>query len=274
MAYTKFIFNIPCNQETGLADILIAELDNVGFSGFEEGEEILTAYIDNTLIETDNINELAQRYGITYKQEPVEEKNWNEEWEKDFKPVIVGDFCTVRAHFHEMPVHTQHEVVITPKMSFGTGHHATTRLMIKHMEHIGFAGTSVLDFGTGTGVLAIVAEKLGAANILAIDNDEWSVNNTLENIERNGCSRISVEQGSLENVKKASFNVILANINRNILLQYMQPMYSLLNEGGTLLMSGLLTEDKSIVTDAAVAAGFALTGSDELNNWITLLCKK
>lgn len=267
MSYVSLAFEI--DNET-INEIFVAYLSDIGFSGFEEQDNRLLAFIEEEHYNEKEVKDFAASHNVSFELQKIEQINWNEKWEQEFQPVIVGDFCTVRAHFHNISVATRHDIVITPKMSFGTGHHATTQLMIKKMEHLHMADKQVLDFGTGTGVLAILAEKLTAAGIVAIDNDEWSVENTNENIERNNCRHITTHLGSLDVVGQQSFDIILANINRHILLQYMQQMYIMLQPEGQILMSGLLKEDKTIICEAAQNSGFKLKEYDELNNWIVL----
>ena len=225
-------------------ELLMAMLSDAGYDGFEETDEALLAYIEEQKYEEEVVTALTKEQGITYATEIIPAQNWNALWESNFEPVIVADFCTIRAHFHDIVVQTPYDIQITPKMSFGTGHHATTQQMMLQMKDMPFTGLSALDFGTGTGVLAILAEMLGATEILAIDNDEWSVENALENVSRNNCERITVQQGSLEDIAVQEYDVILANINRHILLHYMPSFRKLLKDSGSILMSGLLTEDK------------------------------
>jgi ribosomal protein L11 methyltransferase len=267
MQYIKVTF--PVNSEE-MSDMLTAMLADVGYNGFEDVGDTLLAYIDDDKFNESELDRIAALAGVSYATELLPMQNWNALWESNFPPVIVDDFCTVYAHFHEMEITTPYRILITPKMSFGTGHHATTQLMMLAMKDLDFAGKSVIDFGTGTGVLAILAEKLGAANVLAIDNDLWCVENAGENVVNNGCSVIQVKQGSLEEVGTITVDIILANINRHILLQYMQLLYEKLNPGGIILMSGLLAEDESIVKDAATATGFVFDVIQERNNWIIL----
>lgn len=237
-------------------EILMAGLAEEGFESFEEEPAALVAYIQQDNYTDAVAQAVAEMHNGQAEIKEIEQQNWNAEWEAGFEPVRVDGFCTIRAGFHEPDTNVQHEVIITPKMSFGTGHHATTRLMIQQMRDVDFAGKDVLDFGTGTGVLAILAKKLGAADILAIDNDEWSYENTLENIETNDVAGIEVKQGSLEVAGARKFDIILANINRHILLQYMQPMRDALKSGGVLLMSGILDQDEQIILSEAKKAGF------------------
>ena len=268
MRYIKARFK---NISAETSDMLIAMLSDAGYSGFEEEDGELLAYTDEESFKSQELEAIALSMSAAFETETLEHQNWNAVWEANFQPVVVEGICTMRAHFHDIEVTTPYEIVITPKMSFGTGHHATTQQMMMVMNEMDLEGKSVLDFGTGTGVLAIFAEMRGAASMIAIDNDEWSVENAAENIQRNNCSRIKVMQGSLEDVPGGTFDVILANINRHILLQYMEALSERLNEGGSILMSGLLTEDKEMIVTAAAAAGLRLVRDGEMNNWIVLL---
>lgn len=262
-------------KEAGeVRDIIVALLGGMGYAGFEEQEDELLAFISVSDFDKSALEELAAEYSFSYELADVEERNWNAIWEAEFEPVVVGEFCTIRAHFHPPATSTQYEIVITPKMSFGTGHHATTQLMIMAMQDVRFEGKSVLDFGTGTGVLAILAEKLGSSKILAIDNDEWAVNNSIENVERNECRQVSVHQASLENIGEAAYDVVLANINRHILLGTMPLLFEKTMAGGLLVMSGLLEDDETIVSDAAIQAGFEVSAVTKRNGWISIQCGK
>ncbi|MGC4058259.1 MAG: 50S ribosomal protein L11 methyltransferase [Chitinophagaceae bacterium] len=269
MNYYKLTISIAESDER---DILIASLAENGAEGFEELSDELIVFVPESEF---NAGVFAELIGREWDQEMIEPKNWNAEWESNFEPVIVGDFCAVRAHFHPAFPQVAHEIVITPKMSFGTGHHATTRLMMEQMGDIDFKGKKVLDFGTGTGVLAILAEKLGAVDIMAIDNDSWSIENAQENCATNACGSVHVSDTDIEAIPAGTtFDVILANINRNILLQYMQIMQRLLIAGGTLLMSGLLTEDETVIRESAAAAGFSWEATLTRNNWICIRCAR
>ncbi len=267
MRYVKARFK---NVTPEVSDMLIAMLSEIGYDGFEEGENELLAYTGEEAFKAAELDAVAGALGVSFETEAIAQQNWNALWESNFQPVIVDDVCTIRAHFHDIEIKTPYEIVITPKMSFGTGHHATTQLMMLQMNDIDIKGKSVLDFGTGTGVLAIFAEMLGAANIFAIDNDEWSVENAIENIARNKCGNITVKQGSLEDVPATKWDIILANINRHILLQYMTTMYSLLDDNGVLLLSGLLAEDKEIIAGSAAGTGFGLVKVTQIDNWISI----
>ncbi len=269
MTNTKITFEDISEEQQ---DILIAQLSELGYEGFEQNDTELIAYIPEDRF-TDR--ELAEVVGAqTYKRDIVAKQNWNEIWEKNFEPVIVEDFCTLRADFHDITITTKHEIIITPKMSFGTGHHATTQLVMLLMRDLEFKGRQVLDFGTGTGVLAILAEKLGAQYVLGIDNDDWSVENATENCERNNCTQITIVKVDSEELPAIQTDIILANINRHILLQYMPQLYKNLRQNGTLIMSGLLVEDREIITESASKNGFKFAEYKELNKWIALVFKK
>ena len=248
-------------------DILISELADMGAEGFEQTDSHLIAYFPEQNFPAYEVQQLLNGYVSAIAT--LQEKNWNEEWERNFQPVVVGEFCAVRADFHPPVPGVQHEIIITPKMSFGTGHHATTWMMMEQMSAMDFRERSVFDFGTGTGILAILAEKLGASSVTAIDIDEWSVRNTEENIERNGCAKIRVTQ-SVE-IPPQTFDLILANINRNIILEYMERLATALKPDGYILFSGLLEEDREGIHEAAQDCGFQLKNASGRNKWISLL---
>lgn len=255
-------------------EILIALLADIGFESFEEEGPVLNAYIPSGHLDIQALNSVLQDFDLTFSTEEIEQRNWNADWESTFSPVRVGDFCTVRASFHSPDTETTHEIVITPKMSFGTGHHATTRLMVEQMRHLDFAGKVVLDFGTGTGVLAILAERLGAQGIVAIDNDQWSIENVQENIQQNQTKGIAVLQGSLETVADRQFDIILANINRHILVHYMPMMSKILCHGGQLLVSGILEEDIPLMTSEALRQSLLVHNSILDEKWACMLLQK
>jgi ribosomal protein L11 methyltransferase len=246
---------------------LIALLDEYNPSGFEQTDELLKAYFEEKDFAQEEIVKILQ--GYQYNRAELEEQNWNAVWEQHFQPVVVDDFCGVRAHFHQPILNVQHEIVITPKMSFGTGHHATTYMMMQQMRDIDFAGKSVFDFGTGTGILAILAEKLGAANVVGIDEDDWSIENATENFERNNCRNITVSLTS--NLPKEKFDIVLANINRNVILAYMEQLVNIVKVEGLVLFSGLLVADENDIVTAATQYGLQLQKRQERAGWISLL---
>jgi ribosomal protein L11 methyltransferase len=255
------------NEE--LREILIAELAHLNFSGFEEEEAGIKAYIFEEEFDEESLNELCERYNLSYSKSIIQPKNWNELWERDFKPVNVNNFCLIRADFHCSHPSVKHEVVIMPKMSFGTGHHATTYLMVEQMQHIDFQDKRVADFGTGTGVLAVLAEKLGSAHIKAIDNDDWSINNAKENFDKNGCSRIELQQKDSFD-ETASFDVILANINKHVILANLPGLVFALNSSGTLLLSGLQKADESEILAHCSRYNLVAKTITDKDQWISI----
>ena len=251
-------------------DLLIAVLVEEGFEGFEESEDSLLAFVAETAFNHQSLEVLMQRMQAEYTVVTIRQQNWNELWESNFEPVQVGKFCHIRAQFHP-PAQEEvaYEIVITPKMSFGTGHHATTYMMIETMMGIDLEGKTVLDFGTGTGVLAILAEKSGARKVDAIDLDEWSITNAQENFGINQVQRIFLHQTDAIRMPDL-YDVILANINKNVLLENMHSIRSHLAADGVVVLSGLLKSDCNDMVEAAAAAGFALAGLQERGGWIAL----
>jgi len=258
-------------RDTSLQELLIALLSDIGFEGFEEREEQLLAFIPQQDFDESAVLQILMQFELPFTTNGIKKTNWNQEWERNFQPVTVDDFCTVRADFHELELATEHEIVIMPKMSFGTGHHATTQLMIRMMRKLDFRDKKVFDFGTGTGILAILASRLGANRVFALDNESWAYENAIENAKKNGVDEaVDVLLGSLENMKLEEFDIILANINRHILLQHMFGMYQKLKLGGTLIMSGLLNMDEERIISATENVGFRIVDKLEENSWIAL----
>jgi ribosomal protein L11 methyltransferase len=254
-------------------EILVAQLSELGFEGFEEGLNYISAYIPEEQYNERETYNLVTGTETTITKETIAPRNWNAEWEQNFQPVIIDEFCGIRAHFHEPLQKVQHEIIITPKMSFGTGHHATTYLMIQNMQQLSFTGKKVLDFGTGTGVLAILAERLGAASVTAIDNDEWSINNAEENIALNHCSNIALSKAeSLQ--MSTEFDIILANINKHVLLANMAGIKQHLTLDGVVIMSGLLAGDRPDIEKSAANNGLSVIDCKMRGDWICLLFKK
>lgn len=248
---------------------LIAELSEIGFSGFEESSQLLKAFIAESDFDEKIFNETIQRFELKPELTVIPETNWNALWESNFEPVIVDDFVGIRADFHEPITGVEYEIRITPKMSFGTGHHATTHMMMQLMRSINFKNKAVFDFGTGTGVLAILAEKLGASSIYAIDNDQWSIDNTQENIDRNLCKAIKV-QLDVKPPASVEYDIILANINKSVILEFLPSLHSILKKGGSLLLSGLLEEDKEDILSATLKINLQLVDSQSRKGWIAL----
>lgn len=257
--------NIPADQSA----ILIAELSDAGFEGFEENDNELKAFIAINNFNKDIAGKIAQKLNVKFSSSTIKETNWNEVWESNFKPVIVEDFVAVRADFHDPIQDVEHEIVITPKMSFGTGHHATTYMMMRQMKDIDFTDKTVFDFGTGTGILAILAEKLGAKEVLAIDNDDWSINNGRENILQNNAARIEIKKGDTADVGK-QFDIILANINKNVIMDNFASLGKQLKQGGVLLISGLLVTDEEDILAGAQNVGLRAPGRRIKDNWLCM----
>jgi ribosomal protein L11 methyltransferase len=265
MMYKKIRFDNVSSVEN---EILIARLSLAGYE-FEEQENALIAYIDEKEFQKETLDNLSEKLNIPYSLAELPDKNWNEVWESNFTPVVVENFCAVRADFHQPIKSIAYEIIITPKMSFGTGHHATTFMMMQQMERISFNGKHVLDFGTGTGVLAILALKCGARNVVAVDNDDWSISNAKENFERNGCSGTELIKADNANVN-GHYDVILANITRNVILDNLSHFVAHLTKGGVLLLSGLLSDDEMDISTKAFEYDLTLDTKTEKNNWICL----
>lgn len=261
---------IAIKAEDALQEVLIALLADMGYDGFEQQDGLLKAYVLETGFDEDRLNAL----GVAYSLARIEERNWNEQWEKSFEPVIVEDFCAVRAHFHDPIPGVSYELVITPKMSFGTGHHATTYLMLQAMRQLFLQRKRVLDFGTGTGVLAILAAKVGAGAVLAIDNDDWSIVNARENAEANGCTRITIEKREAVRGLNGPFDVILANINKHVILEQLSGMEQQLTKGGVILLSGLLRSDSEDIENEAAKINLSISLRMTKAGWILLKLEK
>ncbi len=262
-------FTIACSPE--FTDILIAEFSTLGFDTFQENEAGFITYsegeVDTSLIE-DLLNQYSESAQFRYSVKTTKKQNWNEEWEKNYDPIIINETCVVKAPFHTQLPSYPIELIITPKMSFGTGHHETTHLMLAEMLTINFEEKRVMDAGTGTGVLAILAQKQGAASTFAFDIDEWCVENTTENAEVNGVT-VTVKKASIEDLALTTgFGIVLANINKNILLGQMEYYRKALNTGGILLLSGFYETDLQNIKIKAAESGLVFQHHKVRNNWI------
>jgi ribosomal protein L11 methyltransferase len=271
MNYLQYDFK---TENPGQMEQIVALLADQGFIGFEEEENNLNAFIPENDFNEDRFSTFINMFAtIAYTKTIVEPINWNKKWEEDFKPVMVDDFVAIRAVFHQPINRVAHEIIITPKMSFGTGHHATTYLMIKQMKEINFQGKSVLDFGTGTGVLAILAMKLGAAKVVAIDYDEWSILNANENIVQNGCPNIYLEQANTISPNQG-FDIILANINLNVIKSNLSSIVTSSLTGATILLSGFLKENEIALISDLEDAGLQYLSTMQSGEWILIMVKK
>ena len=250
-------------------ELLIAHLSEAGYEGFEEKEKELIAYIPETSFDEVLLNELCFKYQLEVSREHIPDQNWNAVWEANFSPVVIEDFAGIRADFHEPVKGVRHEIIITPKMSFGTGHHATTEMMVLQLRELDPAGKKALDFGTGTGILAILCEKMGAASVLAIDNDDWSIENARENILRNQCSRIALEKGDKPGTG-SGFDIILANINKHIILEQFPDLVERMGKGAVLVLSGLLKEDEKEIIRLGEEFALRKINVYMKGNWISV----
>jgi len=248
-------------------ELLIAQLATLQATGFEQSGTHLLAYFDEDAFLSYDVNQVLQ--GFPFQTETMPDQNWNQVWESNFEPVIISDFCAIRAHFHQPIKGVTHQIVITPKMSFGTGHHATTHMMIEQMQNLHFEGKSVFDFGTGTGVLAILAEMMGAEKVTGIDVDNWSIENANENAARNNCTKLAFTLST--QLPKQQFDIVLANINKNVILQYLPQLVKIVAEKGCLLLSGLLATDEEDIVSATNEHKLILQNKASRSGWISLL---
>ena len=269
--YISYTFIVDPKEPA--TEILIAELGFAGFESFVENDNGVIAYIqekDWSEHILDDINILSsEEFSISFKKEVIEQTNWNKEWERNFNPIQVDDLVSIRAPFHDNP-QLQYDIVIEPKMSFGTGHHETTHMMIQHLIDLDLDHKKVLDMGCGTGILAIFAEMKGAQPIDAIDIDNWCYQNSLENCNRNHCEHISVYEGNATLLKNKKYDLIIANINRNILLNDIQIYAGCLGDNGVLLLSGFYKEDIPIIKAETSKYKLQLEKTIERNNWVAV----
>jgi ribosomal protein L11 methyltransferase len=298
--YIQIAFDFE-NQDQ--LEILVAQLSNLGFDGFNE-EEAATSinngvgmssvlgtsaglgegaghcktfileqdYMVNNI--EDELNNIFSLHNLKYSKSIIKEENWNAVWESNFEPVRVGDFVGIRANFHpSFDAKVQYEIQITPKMSFGTGHHATTFTVMQLMENLDFRGKSVYDFGTGTGILAILAEMLGASEVLAVDNDPWCIENSEENLQANGSSKITIQLVDAA-FQPRDFDIIIANVNRHIIEANLEALSQVSNSTSTLILSGLLIEDQDDIISLAHKNNWQFIQSQPLDGWVSLLFNK
>lgn len=273
MVYNEVVFNLSTTEEFH-KDLLINALSEIGFDTFEDFEIGFKAYIPSSEFNEDAIEQLMLIYGdmfsFTFDTKSIPHQNWNKIWESNFEPLQVGNRCYIRATFHEAQPEYEYEIVIDPKMAFGTGHHQTTALMMEFMLNENFSGQKILDMGCGTGILAILASKIGAKDILAIDYDEICYESTLENADLNGIKNIKTLCGSKEVIPDQKFDTILANINRNILLDQLDRYSEVVNPGASLFLSGFYQEpDLAIIKQKCDSVGFKYVHHKELNNWVS-----
>ena len=273
--FLEFSFVISPLQPA--SEILMAELGQFPFESFLETQGGLNAYIKKEDFKEeflDGIQILSHPdFKIEYTRQEIQQQNWNANWEAHFDAIKIGVDCMVRAPFHEKDPQVNYDIEIMPKMSFGTGHHETTRMMLEHLLEQQLDGLSVLDMGSGTGVLAILAAMKGAAHVDAIDIDPWSYLNAKENVQRNGQAHINVYEGDAGVLGSRNYDLILANINRNILLSDIPSYARHLNAKGRLILSGYYESDQSLITDVCEAAGLQLYKKASNNNWVATVFK-
>lgn len=270
-----FEFSIRCDADT--RDQLIAELAEEAYEGFIETDQGFSAYVPSSRFKREVFEQLLLKYGLdpnAVAQSHIEQQNWNAQWEAGYEPIIIDENVIVKAPFHRIDKSYPYELLIQPKNTFGTGHHETTQLMLRLMLQENLRNKRIFDYGTGTGVLAIMASKMEAQSIYAIDIDDWSAENIAENTALNGVENIEFEQGDLNIVKAQQFDVILANINKNILLFSFDQLGALTISGGTLLISGFYESDLNDLKAAALRAGFHYHQHIVLNNWCAASFKR
>lgn len=271
MEYIEVKLTCEPNNEA-INNVLSALLGEIGYDSFVEDENGTLAYIVKDLYDESQLKQVIADFpldaSITYEVKEIEDQNWNEEWEKNyFSPIILADKCVIKSSFHKDVPDAEYTIIINPKMAFGTGHHQTTILMLQEILKRDFSGQSVLDMGCGTAILAILASMRGAKDVLAIDIDQWAYDNAIENLNLNSIENVTVQIGGADLLGAVKFDTVIANINRNILLQDMHAYANVLNNEGTLYMSGFYTEDIACLKDEAAKHGLALDYSTEKDNW-------
>lgn len=278
MNYIEVVFSCLPNNEI-VTSILSSSLGEIGFESFVENEEGLMAYIQESMFDPDSINTVITDFpieaDITFTWQLVESKDWNEEWEKNyFKPLVIDNACSVQSTFHEFESTCRYKIIVDPKMAFGTGHHQTTELMIRQMLNTDFENKAVLDIGCGTAILAILASMKGANPVTAIDIDKWAYDNAIENLSLNQIANVDVQIGGAELLGQDKFDIILANINRNILLNDIATYASVLNDNGLLFMSGFYTEDIPAIKAECEKHGLSFKENTTKDNWTAVLFQK
>ena len=266
MNYTQLRFTI---SQPEMTDVLIARLNELPILGTEEMVGQLIAYFNEGDLNEDNLHMVLDGLNYEYQVEEIPHENWNANWESNFEPIRVNDQVGIRASFHPPFSDVTYDLEITPKMSFGTGHHETTRMMVELMCEQDFTGDRVLDFGTGTGVLAILAFKMGASQVLGTDNDTWCIESGIENYSKNQCEAVRITGQTLEELNE-TFDIILANINLNILLEFMPQIRRLLAKDGKIFLSGILDSDLPAMSQCLETHGFKVQQVVQKKNWIAI----
>lgn len=264
-------YNFEITTKPENVDILVAFLSEMPFDSFEEKDHGLDAFLPLTDFNQEidkQLLKIQKNTPFSYEKKLIKEQNWNAIWESNFEPLIVDDFCSIRADFHEAIPNIEYEIIINPKMAFGTGHHETTFMMIQSMKEIDFRDKKVFDYGCGTGILAILASKLGALEIDAVDIEIQSYENSLENAQNNKIDNINVVHGTIENIDHSGYEIILANINRNVILDTLDALYEKLSKKGKLIVSGILNQDEKLILEKAENIGFLTKNTIRKNHWV------
>lgn len=266
---------VDIHNPADFTDVLIAELDQLGYDSFEETDSGIKAFVVELDFDEEELKDLQQRYEdlfqFSYSVSELEKKNWNEEWEKNFEQTIVNDDCIIRASFHVPEKEYKYEIIITPRMSFGTGHHGTTTMMLLHEMDMDMEGKKVLDAGCGTAILAIMAKKRGASQIFAYDIDDWAYDNSADNLSLNDAEDIQLAQGDVSVASQnAPYDIILANINKNVLLKDIPAFANILSKNGYLVLSGFYENDIEDLLEVTSKHGLKVDDQKELRKWVSL----
>lgn len=277
MEYTKVsVVLTPSNQVAN--ELLIAQMGEMGFDSFEENDNGFDAYIpskDFPDIQLDLLESPIEGIELSFSSETIADQNWNKVWEENFfQPIQIGDECMIRSSFHTVTHQCRYEIMIDPRMAFGTGHHSTTSLMVEHILENDMSGLEVLDMGCGTAILGMLCAMKGASEVLGIDIDEWAYSNAIDNLQLNGIENMTIEMGGAELLGDKTFDIILANINRNILLADMAAYAKVLKTGGTIYFSGFYTEDLPVIDAEAKKHGLSLVSQKTQNNWTAVAYSK
>lgn len=278
MKYIEVKFSFS-SQEEYVKDLLSSELGEIGFESFSPEEEVLVAYVQTPVFDESALKTLLSEFqfdpNIRYEAKEAEDKDWNEEWEKNyFEPIVIGEECVVHGSFHKNIPTAKYDIVINPKMAFGTGYHATTTLMMKALLRLDLAGKSLLDMGCGTAILAILAKKKGTGRTVGIDIDEWAYENAKENIVINNTPDIEIRLGGADALKEENFDIIMANINRNILLRDIQHYVKRLHKGSLLFMSGFYETDIPVIEEETKKYGLDKISYEKQGDWVAVRFEK
>jgi ribosomal protein L11 methyltransferase len=271
MSYAVFSFLGPLSSKK--MEILLAQLMGLGFEAFEEKDQELDAYLKSHLKSPSlmqQVQDLAHQFQCQWSERELKEENWNAQWEASFHPVQVDDFCGIRADFHPNFEGVTHSITINPKMAFGTGHHETTHLVIEMMKELSLSGKSVFDYGCGTGILAILASKMGATDILALDYDENATENALENLKVNGVENVTIATGELKDFQIHPQDLVLANINKPVLMDSIPCLAGLLTPEGTLILSGIMEKDQGDIEKLAYQSGLQTLTIHQKGEWLAI----